>query len=80
MITVHPYWCEATIVGRLLQTHTLIGQEELLASYDWTRATELYLLSYHSMSLYLPFTPRNMSVLSAMDEGTYQVHEYKNRW
>ena len=30
---------------RILQTHTLIGQYVQLPSSDWTRATELYLLS-----------------------------------
>ena len=30
---------------RLLQTHTLIGQELQLPSFDWARAAELYLLS-----------------------------------
>ena len=37
--------------GWLLQTHTLIGQELQLSSSDWTRATELYLLSNQSISL-----------------------------
>ena len=36
---------------RLLQTHTLIGQEVQLPSPDWTRATELYLLTNQSMRL-----------------------------
>ena len=37
--------------GRLLQTHTLIGQEVQLSSSDWTTATEFYLLSNQSTSL-----------------------------
>ena len=36
---------------QLLQTDTLIGQEVQLPSSDWTRATELYLLSNQSMRL-----------------------------
>ena len=36
---------------RLLQTQIVIGQEVQLPSSDWTRATELYLLSSQSMSL-----------------------------
>ena len=36
---------------RLLQTHVLIGQEVQLPRPDWTRATELYILSNQSMRL-----------------------------
>ena len=36
---------------RLLQTHTLIGQEVQLHKSDGTRATELYILSNQSKSL-----------------------------
>ena len=36
---------------RLLQTHTLIGQEVQISSSDWTTATELHLLSNQSKSL-----------------------------
>ena len=36
-------------VGRLLQTYTLIGQELKLSSLDWTKATELDLLSNQSV-------------------------------
>ena len=35
---------------RLLRTHILIGQEVQFPSSDWTRATELYLLSNQTMS------------------------------
>ena len=35
---------------RLLQTHTLVGQEVQLPSFDRKRATELYLLSNQNMS------------------------------
>ena len=40
-----------TRAKRLLQTHTPIGQEVQLPSFDWTRAAKLYLLSNQSMSL-----------------------------
>jgi len=36
---------------QLLQTQILIGQAVLLPSSDWTRATELYLLSNQNISL-----------------------------
>ena len=36
---------------RLLQTHTLIGQEAQLPRSDWTRGVKLYLLSDQSMRL-----------------------------
>ena len=35
----------------ILQTHTLIGQQVQLPSYDWTRATQLYLFSNQNVSL-----------------------------
>ena len=36
---------------RLLQTYMMIGQEVQLSSSDWTRATDLHLLSNQSTSL-----------------------------
>ena len=36
---------------RLLQTHTLIGQEVQLPRSDWTRVNKLYLLSNQSLRL-----------------------------
>ena len=43
--------------GRFLKTHTLIEQEVQLSSSDWTRATELDLLSNQNASLQYSPTP-----------------------
>ena len=44
---------------RILQIHTLTGQELSLPSSDWTRANKLFLLSNQIMSLKQSFTPNH---------------------
>ena len=55
----HPFYLVPlfTMCERLLQIHTLIGQEVKLSSCCPIRATELYLLSNQNTCLYIPSTP-----------------------